>query len=272
MTVTMTHHDHQRHHARSARRGRNRGPGAELALFVRRATAWRSAVIWAAARPHWRVPHPGAEPARESLEVPSPTFTLVQTYDDTRVAVAHFDFYRLKIPPSLAKPVFHDFLQTHLVVVEWPDRLPGELPEDRLDIALEIRWSRPPRPAHRPRNVERKAGAYRGGCGVSAQQRLVLRPAAASQRRCLDPALRAPRGAGRAHRGADGHAVSSRRPGDPNGRSYSAIAHLAEGCRAVVAINAGLREAGLSAPELYAADSTRGSSSSRTWATGSTGG
>jgi aminoglycoside/choline kinase family phosphotransferase len=51
------------------------------------------------------------------------------------------------------------------------------------------------------------------------------------------------------------------RPSGPaidNGRSYGAIAHLAADCRAVVAINAGLRKAGLSAPEFYTGDLGQG--------------
>jgi N-acetylmuramate 1-kinase len=200
----------------------------------------------------------GLSPQDESLEVPSPTFTLVQTYDDTRVPVAHFDFYRLNDPGELAETGFDEFTETHVTLVEWPDRLPGELPDDRLEVALEV--------AGCGRRAKLTGyGAWTGKLArIEAVRTFLLSSEwANADRRHLngDASIR------RYERLVAGEGRSAvlmdmpARPDGPairNGRSYSAIAHLAEDCRAVVAVNAGLRNAGLSAPELYAADLKQG--------------
>jgi tRNA threonylcarbamoyladenosine biosynthesis protein TsaE len=57
-----------------------------------------------------------------ALEVPSPTFTLVQSYATPRFRVHHFDLWRLDGPDAVAELGWDDAL-TDLVIVEWPDRL-----------------------------------------------------------------------------------------------------------------------------------------------------
>lgn len=69
-------------------------------------------------------------------EVPSPTFTLVQTYDGPDFPVAHFDLYRLKGPDEVYELGFDEALDEGAAVVEWPQRLGARLPPDRLDIEL----------------------------------------------------------------------------------------------------------------------------------------
>ena len=193
-----------------------------------------------------------------NLDVPSPTFTLVQTYDDIRVAVAHFDFYRLNDPDELAETGFHDFLETHLTLVEWPDRLPGELPGDRLDVALEIAGT-----GRRARLTGR--GAWRARLArIEAARRFLLDSAWEAARRLHLNGDASYRRYERLVADDGATAVLMDMPARPDGppirdgRSYGAIAHLAENCRAVVATNAGLRQAGLSAPELYALDMDQG--------------
>jgi N-acetylmuramate 1-kinase len=196
-------------------------------------------------------------PQGDSLEVPSPTFTLVQTYD-ARIPVAHFDFYRLNDPAELAETGFDEFAETHVTLVEWPDRLPGELPDDRLEVALEVAGTG--RRAHLAGH-----GAWTGRLArIEAIRSFLLNSEwADADRRHLngDASIRRYE---RLVAGEGRTAVLMDMPARPdgpairNGRSYSAIAHLAEDCRAVVAINAGLRNAELSAPELYAADIAQG--------------
>ncbi len=71
------------------------------------------------------------------LEVPSPTFTLVQTYDTPRGPAHHFDLWRLDGPDALGELGWDD-MQRDIVLVEWPDRL-GELaPSGALRIALAV--------------------------------------------------------------------------------------------------------------------------------------
>jgi tRNA threonylcarbamoyladenosine biosynthesis protein TsaE len=68
-------------------------------------------------------------------EAPSPTFTLVQTYECVP-PVAWFDLYRLSGPQEVYELGFDEALDEGCVVVEWPQRLGARLPPDRLDIEL----------------------------------------------------------------------------------------------------------------------------------------
>lgn len=55
------------------------------------------------------------------LEVPSPTFTLVQTYDLPRVPVAHFDLYRIEEPEELEELGLEEYLEGGVALIEWPE-------------------------------------------------------------------------------------------------------------------------------------------------------
>lgn len=76
-----------------------------------------------------------ADPA---VEVPSPTFTLVQPYDGPRGAVWHCDLYRLGDPEELQELGIDEGFAEAVMLVEWPDRLGPWLPADRLELAIEI--------------------------------------------------------------------------------------------------------------------------------------
>lgn len=65
-------------------------------------------------------------------EVPSPTFTLVQTYETPSFAVHHFDLYRLQDPSELEELGFDESLVHGIAVVEWPERAAERLASDRL--------------------------------------------------------------------------------------------------------------------------------------------
>ena len=69
-------------------------------------------------------------------EVPSPTFTLVQFYEGPRFPVAHFDLYRVTRPEEAYEIGLEEALDEGAAVIEWPERLEGALPADRLDIRL----------------------------------------------------------------------------------------------------------------------------------------
>jgi tRNA threonylcarbamoyladenosine biosynthesis protein TsaE len=71
-------------------------------------------------------------------DVPSPTFTLVQFYEG-RLKIAHFDLYRLTNPNEAYEIGLDEALEDGAVVIEWPERLAGRLPADRLDIEIELR-------------------------------------------------------------------------------------------------------------------------------------
>jgi tRNA threonylcarbamoyladenosine biosynthesis protein TsaE len=70
-------------------------------------------------------------------EVPSPTFTLVQTYETAIGVVWHFDFYRLNSPDEVHELGLDEALVDGIVLIEWPERLGALLPRERLDIVLE---------------------------------------------------------------------------------------------------------------------------------------
>jgi tRNA threonylcarbamoyladenosine biosynthesis protein TsaE len=70
-----------------------------------------------------------------ALEVPSPTFTLVQGYDTRIGVVQHFDLWRLAGPDGLAELGWDD-ARDGIVLVEWPDRLGSLRPADALTVAL----------------------------------------------------------------------------------------------------------------------------------------
>lgn len=75
-----------------------------------------------------------ADPA---LEVPSPSYTLVQLYDAPIGPVHHFDLWRLDGPAAVAELGWDD-AQDGVVLVEWPDRLGGLCPDDALTITLSL--------------------------------------------------------------------------------------------------------------------------------------
>lgn len=77
-----------------------------------------------------------AAAADPRLEVPSPTFTLVQTYDTRLGPVHHFDLWRLDGPAALDELAW-DEARNDIVLVEWPDRLGALRPTDALTLALQ---------------------------------------------------------------------------------------------------------------------------------------
>jgi tRNA threonylcarbamoyladenosine biosynthesis protein TsaE len=69
-------------------------------------------------------------------EAPSPTYTLVQTYEGVRGELWHVDLYRLKRPDDAWELGLEDAFHSAACLIEWPERLEGQLPRDRLDVEL----------------------------------------------------------------------------------------------------------------------------------------
>ena len=78
-----------------------------------------------------------ARAAAGAEEVPSPTFTLVQTYDAGDVTIYHFDLFRLAHPDEAVELGIEDAFAEGITLIEWPERLDDRLPPDRLEVALE---------------------------------------------------------------------------------------------------------------------------------------
>jgi N-acetylmuramate 1-kinase len=195
------------------------------------------------------------------VEVPSPTFTIMQTYELDRFPVVHADLYRVSGSSELAELGFEDLPPGAVILLEWPDRAAGFLPPDRLDIALTLA----PQLGLEHRNL--RVTGY-GTFGPRAER-------LAAVRKFLDQSdyddVERERLAGDASaRSYERLTVglrrmvlmnSPRRPDGPpvrNGRPYSAIARLAEDVKPFVALANGLHERGFSSPEIYAADLVEG--------------
>ena len=77
--------------------------------------------------------------AGHEMEVPSPSFSLVQPYDFdglTTFTLWHFDLFRIETPEAVYELGFEDALADGVSLVEWPERLGPLLPAERLDLVL----------------------------------------------------------------------------------------------------------------------------------------
>ncbi len=71
--------------------------------------------------------------------VKSPTYTLVEPYDDTKIPVYHFDLYRLSDPDEIEFLGVRDYLGGQgICLIEWPERAQACLPEP--DLVVTIRY------------------------------------------------------------------------------------------------------------------------------------
>ena len=191
------------------------------------------------------------------LDVPSPTFTLVQTYEG-RVPVGHFDLYRLGSATELDELGLEEMLADGVAIIEWPERADGRLPGrtvtvtlahdgdgrsamitgagaalDRIARSLAIREflaaSGLPAASRRHFTGDASARSYET-VAVSGQPTRVLMNAPAL---VLGPPVR-------------------------DGRAYAEIAHTALSVAAFVAIDRALRDAGVSVPAILATDLDQG--------------
>src|SRR5579863_1165238 len=94
------------------------------------------------------------------IEVPSPTFTLAQSYDLAPFPLVHADLYRINDASELEEIGLSPLPEGMVALIEWPERAPGALPPDRIDIAL----------SHRPALGSTARAAEITGYGQAAAQ------------------------------------------------------------------------------------------------------
>ncbi len=71
-----------------------------------------------------------------NIEVPSPTYTLVQIYDMPDYELWHCDMYRLERPEDGYELGLMDAFEDAVCLIEWPDKLGSLIPEDALSIKV----------------------------------------------------------------------------------------------------------------------------------------
>jgi len=96
----------------------------------------------------------------ETLDVPSPTFTLAQSYDLPSFALLHADLYRINDPGELEEIGLAPIPDDIVALIEWPERATGALPDDRIDISF----------SHRPALGTSARAAEITGYGKAAAQ------------------------------------------------------------------------------------------------------
>jgi tRNA threonylcarbamoyl adenosine modification protein YjeE len=194
----------------------------------------------------------------DTLEVPSPSFALVQHYDELRVPIIHADLYRLKSVEEVRELGLADQLANHALIVEWPDLTRESLPESNFltihfsgrgqsrDLTLEAhgKWATALR---RNELIESFLAQAKGGqCrrqflqGDASTRRYEFIDFAGTRSVLMDMPAR-----------SDGNMVR-------HGKSYSALVHLADDIAPVLAINRHLHALGYSAPVIEAADPRNG--------------
>jgi len=72
------------------------------------------------------------------LEVPSPSFTLMQNYDGPEFPIVHADLYRIQDPEELIELGFDDAINGTLSIIEWPERAPHFFKNNYLNINFEV--------------------------------------------------------------------------------------------------------------------------------------
>ena len=188
----------------------------------------------------------------DAIEVPSPTFTLAQSYDLPSLPLLHADLYRISDASELEEIGLSPLPEGTVALIEWPERAGNELPADRIDIAF----------SHRPAlgSTARAAEITGFGKGTALVERLKLLRQFLQTSGFIEAGRK--RMAGDASTRSYARLIQDDRtfilmnsPKRPDGgKIYAAAVHLAEDVKPFFAIDRGLRERGFSAPEIHHSD------------------
>jgi N-acetylmuramate 1-kinase len=189
----------------------------------------------------------------DQFDVPSPSFSLIQAYDNLRIPVAHIDLYRLSNVNEVSELGIFELLATHTVLVEWPGLLDNALTDDTLSLTFSGTGE--------SRKVILEAGgSWRNSLRRSAEieQFLATTSWKKSERAFLegDASSRRYEVLNLNHKNTILMDMPHRPDGPPvkDGKPYSAIAHLAEGMKSVVEVNQQLVDFGYSAAKIETHD------------------
>ncbi len=191
------------------------------------------------------------------LEVPSPTFTLMQGYDG-RVPIQHFDLYRIASVDELYELGFEEAGRNGVAIIEWPEKAVGHLPQGTIFVELshegEGRHAKITGPAAAMARIERSFAARNflaeAGWG-NADRAYFSGDASARTYETVTGADAAPRILMNSPRLVLGPPVR-------DGKPYAEIAHTAQTVAAFVAIARMLKEGGVAVPEVFEQDLERG--------------
>ncbi len=192
-----------------------------------------------------------------ALDVPSPTFTLVQTYDGPEFPIVHADLYRISDPEELVELGFDDLIHGALALIEWPERAPDFLRSSHLDIAIKML----PETGGAGRSITLTGtGPFAATLAqFSAQSTLLANAGWANASREKIAGDASGRHFERLKQG-DQSAILMISPlpdqglATPARNAYRAAAKLSDSVGTFIAMADGLRSIGLSAPKIFGAD------------------
>ena len=192
------------------------------------------------------------------LETPSPTFTLMQTYDAPDYKIVHADLYRIEKASDLIELGWEDVVEDALVLVEWPERATELFEGDRLDV--ELSYEGPENKNARKITITGYGAAGNRLASFKSMREFLRTTGWAEAERAHLQGDASTRAYETLTKTNGDHAILMIAPARPDGppirygRPYSAIARLAENVKAFVAVAEGLRAQGLSSPKILGAD------------------
>lgn len=191
-----------------------------------------------------------------TLDVPSPTYTLVQQYD-CALPVSHFDLYRITDPDELEELGLDAALENGVALIEWPERGGTHLPSDCVNLSLQEPDSDPDA---RTMSITGPDDFIERLEHSLAVRTFLAESGHASSHRVAFPGDASTRTYEFIHGGADQPVILMDAPRMPDGPAiydglpYSQVVHLAEDVRPFVAISSLLISKGFCAPAIFAHD------------------